>query len=163
MGKRGPQPGAGRAPKVIPSNKIVLTPDQRDKLGTRSKVKLMTVHEIASKFQVYADEALLCLVDIMRDVNAGAGNRIAASKEVLSRGFGSSVQTINLNEQTPDGGKKVTFVQTLDTEKLSALVSIMMPNFQRAEEEDAASMTNEPKTIDLEEGDDGNYEVKQTD
>jgi hypothetical protein len=71
--------------------------------GARNKIT-SDIKEIA---QSYGEEAVENLVEIMRDRGAPPAARVAATKEILDRGYGKSIQTTDLKSSdgsmTPKG------------------------------------------------------------
>lgn len=69
----GKRPGAGR-PK-----------------GQRNKITA----DIKAIAQSYGEEAIVALVEIIRDGEAPAAARVAASREILDRGYGKAHQSVD--------------------------------------------------------------------
>lgn len=87
--------------------------------GGRAKVKLpdgRTLTDLARELTVDAVETL---AEIMRDSTAPPAARVAASTQILNRGWGQAPQTITLNEapQAPD-------LSGMSTEQLEALETL---------------------------------------
>ena len=76
----------------------------------------------------HAQEARDVLVSIMRDPQAGAPNRIAAAKEVVTRAYGQAPQHVEITGE--DGGPieiQTSALEKLSDDQLNQLAAILKP------------------------------------
>lgn len=91
--------------------------------GGRAKVKLADGRTLTDLAREYTEEAVEALVEVMRDKQAPAAARVAASDKILNRGWGQAPQTIavtdnreprDLSGMTDDQLEALETLRTLD-------------------------------------------------
>jgi len=87
--------------------------------GGRSKVRLPDGRTLTDLARELTIEAVETLAEVMRDKQAPSASRVAASTQILNRGWGQAPQTINVTEvsEAPD-------LSQMSNEQLEALETL---------------------------------------